>query len=144
MDDVTNVAADRRLYSGGAGSVRGYAYQNIGPRNAAGNIVGGRSSVLFSGELRYRMTDTIGLVAFVDAGSAYASILPQLGGLKVGVGAGLRYLTPVGPIRLDVAVPLQPGERRPVGRRLCRARPGFLTGKTQSRQTWGTSWAFRC
>ena len=113
VDDVTGVAADRRLYSGGAGSVRGYAYQNIGPRNAAGTIVGGRSSILFSGELRYRMTDTIGLVAFVDAGSAYASVVPRLDGLKVGVGAGLRYLTPVGPIRLDVAVPLQRGKGDP-------------------------------
>lgn len=113
VDDVTKVAADRRLYSGGAGSVRGYAYQNIGPRDASGNIVGGRSSVLFSGELRYRMTDTIGLVAFVDAGNAYASILPRLNGLKIGVGAGLRYLTPVGPIRLDVAVPLQRGAGDP-------------------------------
>ena len=113
VDDVTKVAADRRLYSGGAGSVRGYAYQNIGPRDSSGNIVGGRSSVLFSGELRYRATDTIGLVAFIDAGNAYASILPKLGGLKVGVGAGLRYLTPVGPIRLDVAVPLQRGKGDP-------------------------------
>ena len=113
VDDVTKVAADRRLYSGGAGSVRGYAYQNIGPRDGSGNIVGGRSSVLFSGELRYRMTDMIGLVAFVDAGSANVSVLPRLDGLKVGVGVGLRYLTPVGPIRLDVAVPLQRGSGDP-------------------------------
>ena len=113
VDDATKVAADRRLYSGGAGSVRGYAYQNIGPRDGSGNIVGGRSSVLFSGELRYRVTDSIGLVAFIDAGNAYASVLPRLNGLKVGVGAGLRYLTPVGPIRLDVAVPLQRGKGDP-------------------------------
>ncbi len=108
VDDVSKVAADHRLYAGGAGSVRGYAYQNIGPRDASGAVIGGRSSVLFSGELRYRATDSIGLAAFVDAGSADASVVPQLGNLKVGVGAGLRYLTPVGPIRLDVAVPLQP------------------------------------
>ena len=113
VDDVTKVAADRRLYSGGAGSVRGYAYQNIGPRDSSGNIIGGRSSLLFSGELRYRVTDSIGLVAFIDAGNAYASVLPRLNGLKVGVGAGLRYLTPVGPIRLDVAVPLQRGKGDP-------------------------------
>ena len=113
VDDLTKVAADRRLYSGGAGSVRGYAYQNIGPRDGMGDIIGGRSSILFSGELRYRATDTIGLVAFMDAGNAYSSILPGFGGLKVGVGAGLRYLTPVGPIRFDVAVPLQPGPGDP-------------------------------
>lgn len=113
VDNISNVPADRRLYSGGAGSVRGYAYQNIGPRDASGTVVGGRSSVLFSGELRYRATDSIGLVAFVDAGSAYSSMVPRLDQLKVGVGAGLRYLTPVGPIRLDVAVPLQPGPGDP-------------------------------
>ena len=113
VDDVTKVAADRRIYSGGAGSVRGYAYQNIGPRDSSGNIVGGRSSVLFTGELRYRVTDTIGLVAFVDAGNAYASVVPRLDGLKLGVGAGLRYLTPVGPIRFDIAVPLQRGPGDP-------------------------------
>ena len=95
VDDITKVAADRRLYSGGAGSVRGYGYKNLGPRDGAGDIVGGRSSLLLSGELRYRVNDQFGLVAFVDAGNAYSSMLPGLDGLKVGVGAGLRYLTPV-------------------------------------------------
>jgi translocation and assembly module TamA len=47
-------------------------------------------------------------VAFVDAGNAYATVVPDVGDLRVGVGAGVRYMTPVGPIRLDVAVPLQP------------------------------------
>lgn len=108
VDDIANVAPDRRLYAGGAGSVRGYAYKNIGPRDGGGDLIGGRSSLLLSGELRYRASDRLGLVGFVDAGNAYSSILPGFGGLKVGVGAGLRYLTLVGPIRLDVAVPLQP------------------------------------
>jgi translocation and assembly module TamA len=113
VDDVTAVAADKRIYAGGEGSVRGYAYQNIGPRDGLGNIVGGRSSLLFSGELRYRLNDQFGLVAFVDAGNASSSILPDFSDFKVGVGAGLRYLTPVGPIRLDVAVPLQPEKGDP-------------------------------
>jgi translocation and assembly module TamA len=113
VDDVTAVAADKRIYAGGAGSVRGYAYQNIGPRDGLGNIIGGRSSLLFSGELRYRLNDQFGLVAFVDAGNASASILPGFSDFKVGVGAGLRYLTPVGPIRLDLAVPLQPEKGDP-------------------------------
>ena len=108
VDNIADVAPDRRLYAGGASSVRGYAYKNIGPRNGLGELIGGRSSVLLSGELRYRVSDRIGLVGFVDAGNAYSSILPSFGGLKVGVGGGLRYLTPVGPIRLDLAVPLQP------------------------------------
>jgi translocation and assembly module TamA len=106
VDDITSVAADRRLYAGGAGSVRGYAYKNIGPRDSGGNIVGGRSSLIFSGELRYRINDQFGVAAFIDAGGAYESMVPSFDKLKVGVGAGIRYLTPVGPIRLDVAVPL--------------------------------------
>lgn len=113
VDDVTAIATDKRVYAGGAGSVRGYAYQNIGPRDGAGNIIGGRSSLLFSGELRYRVNDQFGLVAFVDAGNASASMLPSFDDFKVGVGAGLRYLTAVGPIRLDVAVPLQPEKGDP-------------------------------
>jgi translocation and assembly module TamA len=108
VDDITGVAANKRLYVGGAGSVRGYGYQNIGPRDMDGNLIGGRSSLVLSGELRYRMNEQLGLVAFVDAGNAYSAMLPGFGDFKVGVGGGLRYLTPVGPIRLDVAVPLQP------------------------------------
>jgi translocation and assembly module TamA len=108
VDDIMKVAPNKRLYAGGAGSVRGYGYQNIGPRDMDGDVIGGRSSLVFSGELRYRMNEQLGLVAFVDAGNAYASILPGFGGFKVGVGGGVRYLTPVGPIRFDVAVPLQP------------------------------------
>lgn len=106
VDDIASVAADRRLYVGGPGTVRGYAYQGIAPRDGSGNIVGGRSSIVFSAEARYRLNDTLGLAAFVDAGNAYSSILPSLSGLRVGVGVGLRYLTAVGPIRFDVAVPL--------------------------------------
>ncbi len=108
VDNIGVVAEDRRLYAGGAGSVRGYAYQNIAPRDASGNIVGGRSMLLASAEARYRINDQFGVVAFVDAGNAYASVLPTFDNLKVGVGAGLRYLTPVGPLRFDVAVPLLP------------------------------------
>lgn len=112
-DDIMDVAANKRLYVGGAGTIRGYAFNNIAPRDGLGELVGGRSSLVLSGELRYRMSDTIGLVAFVDAGNAWELLVPGFDGIKVGVGAGLRYLTPVGPIRLDVAVPLQPGPGDP-------------------------------
>ena len=113
VDDITDVAPNKRAYLGGAGTVRGYAYQNIAPRDAEGDIVGGRSSILFSGEVRYRLNDQFGLVAFADAGNAYSSIFPEFSDLKVGVGAGVRYLTPVGPVRFDVAVPLQPEDGDP-------------------------------
>lgn len=113
VDDVTGVAANKRLYLGGAGTIRGYGYRNIAPRDGDGDIIGGRSSILFSGELRYRLNDQFGLVAFADAGNVYDTIYPKFSDIKVGVGAGLRYLTPVGPLRLDVAVPLQPEDGDP-------------------------------
>jgi translocation and assembly module TamA len=114
VDDVTEVAPDRRIYLGGAGTVRGYGFKNIAPRDGGGDIIGGQSSILFSGEARYRLTDQIGIVAFTDIGSVSSSILPDIDDIKVGVGAGVRYLTAVGPIRLDVAVPLQPDDGDPV------------------------------
>lgn len=113
VGDITDVAPDKRFYVGGGGSVRGYAYQNIGPRDQDGDLIGGRSFVELSGEVRYRVSDAFGVVAFVDAGNAYSGMLPTFGDLKVGVGGGVRYLTPVGPLRLDAAVPLQPGPGDP-------------------------------
>lgn len=113
VDNVKDVAANRRLYAGGAGSVRGYGYQNIGPRNRKKELIGGRSSFAVSGELRYQLSESLGLVAFVDAGNAYRDKLPDLSDLKVGVGGGVRYLTPVGPLRVDVAFPLDPGPDDP-------------------------------
>ncbi|MEO7762086.1 MAG: autotransporter assembly complex family protein [Casimicrobiaceae bacterium] len=106
--NVLDVAPDKRIYAGGAGSIRGYGYKNIAPRNAAGDIVGGRSSLIVSGELRYRLNAQFGLVGFVDAGNVNEGVAPNFRGQKVGIGAGIRYLTPIGPLRFDVGVPLQP------------------------------------
>lgn len=110
---VRSVPAARRFFSGGGGSIRGYAYRNVGPR-LGGEVTGGRSYVEASAEIRMKVTDTIGLVGFVDAGNSFSSIYPDFSqGLKVGVGAGIRYFTPVGPLRLDVAVPLNPEKDDP-------------------------------
>lgn len=100
------IPANRRFYAGGGGSVRGYGYQDIGPRDAAGLPTGGRSVVEASAELRIGVTDTIGIVPFVDAGLVSAN--PNFSGarFKAGAGLGLRYATPFGPLRIDVAVPL--------------------------------------
>ena len=69
--------------------------------------IGGRSSLVLNFESRVKITDTIGVVPFVDAGSYYESSVPQLGHrLFYGVGLGLRYYTPFGPLRLDLATPL--------------------------------------
>jgi len=102
---VATIAPSRRLYAGGGGSVRGFAYQALGPVDATGRPTGGTSLFEASVEARYRLGD-IGIVPFVDMGQVYASDLPTLAGLRVGVGVGARLYTNFGPIRLDVATPL--------------------------------------
>lgn len=102
---------DLLFFAGGGGSVRGYAYRNIGVETPSGNVVGGRSLVEASIEARMRVTDSIGLVAFADAGHVGVNSVPSFDDrMRIGVGAGLRYITGLGPIRLDVAMPL---DRRP-------------------------------
>jgi translocation and assembly module TamA len=103
--------ADKRIYAGGGGSVRAYGYQMAGPLDANRNPIGGRSSLELSLEARVKITQTIGIVPFFDVGSFYRSPVPQLGNqIFYGPGLGLRYYTPFGPVRLDVATPLR---RRP-------------------------------
>lgn len=104
----------RRFFVGGGGSVRGYAYRNIGPRDAFGGVTGGRSYLEASLEVRAKVTETIGIVPFVDMGAAYASPYPDFEeDLRFGAGIGLRYDTGLGPIRVDAAVPLNPRDGDP-------------------------------
>ena len=108
-----DIAPSRRLYAGGGGSVRGYAYQGLGEQAPDGKPVGGRSLNEASVEARYRFGN-YGVVAFVDAGQAYSETMPQFSDLRYGVGLGGRFYTNFGPIRLDVATPVnrRPGEAR--------------------------------
>jgi translocation and assembly module TamA len=109
--DAAQLPPDMLFFAGGGGSVRGYAYRNIGVTTPSGNVIGGRSLIEASAEARVKVTDSIGLVGFVDAGYVGSDTIPSFDeDLRLGVGAGLRYLTGLGPIRLDVAVPL---DRRP-------------------------------
>jgi translocation and assembly module TamA len=108
--EIAETPPDKLFLAGGGGSVRGYAFRSIGIDNG-GIVEGGRSLIEGSAELRVKVTDTIGLVGFVDAGLVGESSLPDFSEqLRVGAGAGLRYHTGFGPIRLDVATPLN---RRP-------------------------------
>lgn len=111
---LQDVPADRRFYSGGGGSVRGYAYQGIGPKDINGKPIGGLSYFETSAEMRIGITDTIGIVPFVDAGTVSTKQFPDFSNVKVGAGVGLRYITPFGPLRIDGAVPLnrEPGDPR--------------------------------
>jgi translocation and assembly module TamA len=106
------VPLDKRFYAGGGGSVRGYDFQGIGPRDARDRPLGGSSLVEGSVELRQRVSGAFGMVAFVDAGSVGTSSAPEFSDVRVGAGLGLRYATTIGPLRLDVGIPLnrQPGD----------------------------------
>jgi translocation and assembly module TamA len=101
-----DLPAHRRFYAGGGGSVRGYAYQSLGPHDALDNPLGGRSLLEMSAEARFRVTQTWGGVAFVDAGTTRRGNLPAFDSLSVGAGVGVRYYTAFGPIRADVGIPL--------------------------------------
>ena len=104
-----SVPPDQRFYAGGGGTVRGFRYQSIGPRFADNRPIGGTSIEVGSVELRQRFGTSYGAVAFVDAGQVGPSSTPfggTGGGVKVGAGVGARYYTSIGPIRADVAVPL--------------------------------------
>lgn len=102
-----SIPATQRFYAGGGGSVRGFAYQDIGPRNDKGDPAGGRSVIETSAEMRFKVTPSIGAAAFVDGGSVSDAVYPDIeNGYAVGAGVGLRYYTGFGPLRFDVAVPV--------------------------------------
>jgi translocation and assembly module TamA len=117
---IEDVPANRRFFAGGGGSIRGFAYQSASPicdRDAPrpkksldcekDQPIGGRSLLEASAEVRFKITDTIGIVPFVDAGAAFDSAYPDFSeGIRVGAGLGLRYYTAIGPIRFDVATPV--------------------------------------
>ena len=107
-DVLEDIPADTRFYAGGGGSVRGYGFEKIGPEED-GDVVGGRSLAEGSVEMRKRLTERLGLAVFVDGGAAFRASLPDFSeDIRWGAGMGLRYYTPIGPVRLDVATPLNP------------------------------------
>ena len=102
----TDVPADRLFFAGGGGSVRGFAYQSLSPRNLDGDYVGGEALFDASFELRWRKSERWGYAAFVDTGAAASDFGAVFGDLRTAVGAGVRYYPGFGPIRLDIATPL--------------------------------------
>ncbi|WP_374406638.1 autotransporter assembly complex family protein [Pelagerythrobacter sp.] len=129
--DRFDLAPSRRFYAGGGGSVRGFGYQELGPKVQLDNPdfdptdpeeeddpfifrpIGGRSLNEAAAEIRYRFGN-FGVVGFVDAGQVYEDSLPQFSDIRFGAGIGGRFYTNFGPLRLDLAMPLdrQPGESR--------------------------------
>jgi translocation and assembly module TamA len=102
---ASQIAPSRRFYSGGGGSVRGYGYQRLGPRDVNGDPIGGRGLAEFALEARVRFGN-FGIVPFFDGGSLNNAIAPNLGKWQFGAGVGLRYYSSLGPIRIDVGTPI--------------------------------------
>lgn len=112
-----NLPINQRFFSGGGGSVRGYGFQLVGEdliieQDEEGELIsaipnGGRSVIEGAFEARYKLTEVIQVAAFIDSGSVSASATPDFNGkFFVGVGGGVRYLTPVGPLRVDIGIPI--------------------------------------
>jgi translocation and assembly module TamA len=102
-NDFSALPPQLRFFAGGDRSVRGYGYQAIGPRNAFGRVIGGRNLLVASTEVEHYFTRNWGMAAFVDAGNAFDATDYRP---KIGAGLGVRWLSPVGMIRLDVGVPV--------------------------------------
>jgi translocation and assembly module TamA len=107
----SEIAPSRRFYSGGGGSVRGYGYQQLGPRDADGDPIGGRGLAEFAIEARVRIDafgGNFGIVPFLDGGTLTTDLMPDLSKWRLGAGIGVRYYSSFGPIRVDVGTPLNP------------------------------------
>ena len=98
-DDFDRIPPSMRYFAGGDRSIRGYAFENIGSRDAGDNNIGGRYLAVGSLEYEYYFKPEWAAAAFVDAGDAYIND-PKI---KIGAGAGVHWQSPVGPIKLDVA-----------------------------------------
>ena len=108
---LTDLPVNKRYFSGGGASVRGYDFQAVGPLDPDGDPIGGRSVIEAALEARAKVTKNIQLAAFIDAGAVTADSIPDVtGDYLTGVGGGVRYSTPIGPVRLDVAFPLEKRE----------------------------------
>ncbi|MCC5997075.1 MAG: BamA/TamA family outer membrane protein [Oceanicaulis sp.] len=102
---------DERFYAGGGGSVRGFAYQSLSPerlnpQTGRSEIFGGRSLAEISAEARWRRSDRLGFAAFIDGGAAGGELSPDVSDMRFGAGLGVRYYPGFGPIRFDIATPL--------------------------------------
>jgi translocation and assembly module TamA len=103
VDRFDKLPPSYRYFAGGMSSVRGYAYRDLGPRDDLGNIIGGKLLTVVSAEYEHYLFDDWSVAAFIDSGNAYN---PGNIRIKTGAGLGVRWYSPIGPIRLDFAVPL--------------------------------------
>lgn len=105
VDAFTELPPSERFFAGGDASIRGYDFEDLGPEDNNGDVIGGRYLAVASLELEKMFTDSWGAAAFVDAGNAFGGT-GSATGLKMGIGLGLRWRSPLGPARVDLAHPL--------------------------------------
>ena len=105
---LSDLPVSRRFFAGGGGSARGFGYQSVGPQDSLGTPTGGRGLLEVSSELRWRREGPLGFVAFLDGATVSADQGTQFDDIRYSAGLGLRYDTLVGPIRFDVATPIDP------------------------------------
>lgn len=103
VQDFQHMPSSRRFFAGGDNSVRGYAYKELGPEDSEGNVRGGRYLVTYSAEFDYNVAGNWRAAVFYDAGNAIDSLSTPL---KHSAGIGARWQSPIGPIRIDLAKPL--------------------------------------
>jgi len=106
--ELSDLPVSRRFFAGGGGSARGFEYQSVGPEDADGTPTGGRGLLEVSGELRWRLDGPLGFVAFLDGANVSADQSVNFEDVRYSAGLGLRYDTLVGPIRFDLATPIDP------------------------------------
>jgi translocation and assembly module TamA len=105
--DRIDIPPPDRFYAGTDSLLRGYNYLTVSPLDDSNRPIGGRSLIVYTGELRAKASDSMSLVGFFEIGNVYSGVVPGFAErLRRSVGAGVRYHTPVGPLRLDVAFPL--------------------------------------
>lgn len=103
VGDINEMPKSLRFFAGGQSSVRGYSFESIGEANDEGDVIGGRNLLAISAEYEHSIMNKISAAAFVDAGAAFDDWGDYR--MDVGVGVGVRYRSPLGPIRLDLAAP---------------------------------------
>ncbi len=103
VDDLKRLPTSYRFYAGGINSIRGYDYKELAPKDRFGHVEGGQFLTVVSAEYEHPVLDDWGVAAFIDTGNAFNAGDISL---KTGVGLGIRWYSPVGPVRLDFGVPL--------------------------------------
>jgi translocation and assembly module TamA len=104
VGNFDDLPPELRFFAGGDRSIRGYAYQTIGPQNANGLVTGGQDLVVASAEYEYYVKPNWGIATFIDTGDAFTGFSNFK--VRIGTGVGLRWRSPVGMLRADIGVPV--------------------------------------